>query len=169
MRWHAPHPDNAAEDCRRKSGRSAVQQPCEPPRVTTWRHARTRCTTRPWSAGPGPVSVRWSPGAPGRRPGLDSWRRKFGRTGRRMSDRPARRAREPLPDLAACAGRRQSALRPAGRRRRRSTPDQHGHIRRPCCRRLRPARPKRGQRRPRRDPIPGRPWGCPCRCPGHDF
>jgi hypothetical protein len=65
---------------------------------------------------------------------------------------------------AACAGQRRSGQRPAGRPLRRSSRDRRGHTRRPWCRRLRPVQSSRDLSRWRRDPVPGRPWGCQSRC-----
>jgi len=63
-----------------------------------------------------------------------------------------------------CAGPQQCGHRPGGRRLRRSSRGRRGHTRRLWCRGRRPAQSNRGQRRPRRHPVPGRPSGCRSRC-----
>ena len=125
-----------------------------------------RCRARPQSAGRGPIWARWSPAARGRRPDLGSGRRRPARTSRRKSGQRERRAREHGIDRAACAARRLSVLRPAYRRRRRSTRGRGGHRRRLCCLGRRSARSRRGPTTPHPGPVPGRQGAAPSRCTG---
>ena len=116
---------------------------------------------RCWWAGLGRVWVRWSRGAPCRRPGRGIVRRSFGRRGRRRNDRPARTAQGPGHVRAACrsaamwapsCGPSVASLQPRPAR-------SYTQTRGP-----RPRQSTRSRRRRRRHPVLGRLWGCPSRC-----